>query len=216
MSLTDAVKEELSRLTVTKAAVRKAEVCALLRFAGGLHIVQGRVVIEAEVDSAATARRLKQALAELYAAPSEILVVTGGGALRKGTHYVVRAAHNGELLARQTGLIDNRGRPVRGLPAALVNGSLAEAEAVWRGAFLAHGSLTEPGRSSSLEITCPGPEAAMALVDVVRAGERTRLRVCAARDCPDVLVDLSRNRSRRYCSTQCGNLVNVRDMRARR
>ncbi|MCB4207445.1 DNA-binding protein WhiA [Arthrobacter sp. UM1] len=171
MSLTEAVKEELSRLEVTKAAVRKAEVCALLRFAGGLHIVQGRVVIEAEVDSAATARRLRQALAELYGAPSEILVVSGGGALRKGSHYVVRASRNGEVLARQTGLLDGRGRPVRGLPAALVNGSLAEAEAVWRGAFLAHGSLTEPGRSSSLEITCPGPEAAMALVGAARRME---------------------------------------------
>jgi DNA-binding protein WhiA len=171
VSLTAAVKEELSRLEVTKAPVRKAEVSALLRFAGGLHIVQGRVVIEAEVDSTATARRLKQALMELYGAPSEILVVSGGGALRKGSHYVVRASRNGELLARQTGLLDNKGRPVRGLPAALVNGSLAEAEAVWRGAFLAHGSLTEPGRSSALEITCPGPEAAMALVGAARRME---------------------------------------------
>ncbi|GAA1348731.1 DNA-binding protein WhiA [Falsarthrobacter nasiphocae] len=168
MSLTDAVKEELSRLEVTRVPVRKAEVCALLRFAGGLHIVQGRVVIEAEVDSGATARRLKTALAELYGAPSDILVVSGGGALRRGTHYVVRSTRNGELLARQTGLLDGRGRPVRGLPAALVNGSLGEAEAVWRGAFLAHGSLTEPGRSSSLEISCPGPEAAMALVGAAR------------------------------------------------
>ena len=38
----------------------------------------------------------------------------------------------------------------------------------WRGAFLAHGSLTEPGRSSALEITCPGPEAALALVGAAR------------------------------------------------
>ncbi|HSU37285.1 MAG TPA: DNA-binding protein WhiA, partial [Propionibacteriaceae bacterium] len=42
------------------------------------------------------------------------------------------------------------------------------AEAAWRGAFLAHGSLTEPGRSSALEITCPGPEAALALVGAAR------------------------------------------------
>jgi DNA-binding protein WhiA len=40
--------------------------------------------------------------------------------------------------------------------------------AAWRGAFLAHGSLTEPGRSSSLEVTCPGPEAALALVGAAR------------------------------------------------
>ncbi|MCV7101489.1 DNA-binding protein WhiA, partial [Mycobacterium palustre] len=46
----------------------------------------------------------------------------------------------------------------------MVGGSIADAEAAWRGAFLAHGSLTEPGRSSALEVSCPGPEAALALV----------------------------------------------------
>ena len=45
---------------------------------------------------------------------------------------------------------------------------MCDAEAAWRGAFLAHGSLTEPGRSSALEITCPGPEAALALVGAAR------------------------------------------------
>jgi DNA-binding protein WhiA len=54
------------------------------------------------------------------------------------------------------------------LPAAVVSGGVADAEAAWRGAFLAHGSLTEPGRSSSLEVTCPGPEAALALVGAAR------------------------------------------------
>jgi DNA-binding protein WhiA len=54
------------------------------------------------------------------------------------------------------------------LPPHIVSASLCDAEAAWRGAFLAHGSLTEPGRSSSLEITCPGPEAALALVGSAR------------------------------------------------
>jgi predicted RNA-binding Zn ribbon-like protein len=59
-------------------------------------------------------------------------------------------------------------------------------------------------------------EAAMALVDVVRQDELERLQVCAADDCGDVLVDLSKNRSRRYCSTSCANRVNVAAFRARR
>lgn len=59
-------------------------------------------------------------------------------------------------------------------------------------------------------------EAAMALADVVRAGELERLRICAAPDCRGVLVDLSRNRSRRYCgSGNCGNRENVRAYRRR-
>jgi len=88
--------------------------------------------------------------------------------MRKGNRYLVRVLNDGEQLARQTGLVDGSGRPVRGLPTAIVNGALCDCEAAWRGAFLAHGSLTEPGRSSALEITCPGPEAALALSGAAR------------------------------------------------
>jgi predicted RNA-binding Zn ribbon-like protein len=59
-------------------------------------------------------------------------------------------------------------------------------------------------------------EAAMALVDVVRTGEMDRLRTCAADDCDDVVIDLSKNRSRRYCDSGCGNRANVAAYRARK
>lgn len=167
MALTAAVKEELAHHGIKSSSERKAEVSAMLRFAGGLHIISGRIVIEAELDQAATARRLRTAIAEVYGHGSEIIVVSGGN-LRKGSRYVIRVIRDGESLARQTGLLDVRGRPVRGLPPMIVNGSVADSEAVWRGAFLAHGSLTEPGRSSSLEVTCPGSEAALALVGAAR------------------------------------------------
>lgn len=58
-------------------------------------------------------------------------------------------------------------------------------------------------------------EAAMALVDVIRADELERLRVCAADDCEDVVVDLSKNRSKRYCDGGCGNRRNVAAYRER-
>ncbi|PFG35709.1 hypothetical protein ATL41_0404 [Flavimobilis soli] len=167
MALTAQVKDELARLRVDKISCRKAEVSALLRFAGGLHIVSGRIVIEAEVDTGVVARRLKQAITEVYGHSSDVMVIQPGG-LRRGNRYVVRVAREGESLARQTGLLDNRGRPVRGLPPQIVSGGVDESAAAWRGAFLAHGSLTEPGRSSALEITCPGPEAALALVGAAR------------------------------------------------
>ena len=139
----------------------------MLRFTGGLHIVSGRIVVEAEIDTGATARRLRKDIAEVYGHASDVAVVAPGG-LRKGSRYLVRVAKDGEALARQTGLLDGRGRPVRGLPPQVVSGALCDAESAWRGAFLAHGSLTEPGRSSALEITCPGPEAALALVGAAR------------------------------------------------
>jgi predicted RNA-binding Zn ribbon-like protein len=59
-------------------------------------------------------------------------------------------------------------------------------------------------------------EAAMAFVDVVRLQELDRLSTCSADDCDDVLVDLTKNRSRRFCSTSCANRVNVAAFRARR
>ena len=167
MALTAQVKDELARLSVDKISCRKAEVSAMLRFAGGLHIISGRIVIEAELDTGIAARRLRQAIHEVYGHTSDVIVVSGGG-LRRGNRYVVRVVKDGESLARQTGLLDNRGRPVRGLPPQVVAGGVGEAEAAWRGAFLAHGSLTEPGRSAALEVTCPGPEAALALVGAAR------------------------------------------------
>ncbi|SHH54031.1 Putative stress-induced transcription regulator [Jatrophihabitans endophyticus] len=59
-------------------------------------------------------------------------------------------------------------------------------------------------------------EAAMAFVDVIRLEELDRLRVCASDDCESVLVDLSKNRSRRFCDFGCGNRANVAAYRARR
>ena len=167
MAMTPTVKDELSRVNVSKNCCRKSEVSALLRFAGGLHIVGGRVVVEAELDTGSVARRLRREIGEVYGHTTDVHVLAGGG-LRKGNRYIVRVSRDGEGLARQTGLLDMRGRPVRGLPPPLVSGGLCDAEAAWRGAFLAHGSITEPGRSSSLEITCPGPEAALALVGAAR------------------------------------------------
>ena len=59
-------------------------------------------------------------------------------------------------------------------------------------------------------------EAAMAMIDVIRADEMSRLSVCADPECRGVVLDLSRNRSRRFCSTTCGNRVAVAAYRARR
>ena len=110
------MKDELARLDVTKSCCRKAEVSALLRFGGGLHIVNGRIVVEAELDTGVAARRLRRNIAEVFGHESDIAVVSPSG-LRKGSRYVVRVVAAGEALARQTGLIDASGRPVRG-PAA--------------------------------------------------------------------------------------------------
>src|ERR1051325_1763889 len=152
--MTAEVKDELSRLVVNSVSARRAEVASLLRFAGGLHIVAGRVVVEAEVDLGIIARRLRKDIHDLYGYNAVVHVLSATG-IRKSTRYVVRVAQDGEALARQTGLLDVRGRPVRGLPPHVVSANMCCVVAAWRGAFLAHGSLTEPGRSSAPALTCP-------------------------------------------------------------
>jgi predicted RNA-binding Zn ribbon-like protein len=59
-------------------------------------------------------------------------------------------------------------------------------------------------------------ETAMAMVDVLRGDELSRLAVCADDGCEGVVLDLSRNRSKRFCSVACGNRNAVAAYRARR
>lgn len=172
ISLTQAVKTELARVPVASKNVRAAELAATLRFAGGLHIISGRIALEAELDLRPTAQRVARDLVELFGVKADVRLV-GAPGQRKAESYLLRVL-DGETLARQTGLMDARRRPVRGLPNRLTTGSVEEIAAVWRGAFLARGVITDPHRASSLEVVCPGNESAMALV-----GAAARLGVAA-------------------------------------
>jgi predicted RNA-binding Zn ribbon-like protein len=58
-------------------------------------------------------------------------------------------------------------------------------------------------------------EASLALTDVIRMDEMGRLRVCEAADCTGLLLDLSRNGSKRFCSVRCGNRMNMIAFRER-
>ena len=89
MAMTAEVKDELSRLVVSSVSARRAEVAALLRFAGGLQIVAGRVVVEAEVDQGVIARRLRKDIFDLYGY-NAIVHVLAASSMRKTTRYVLR------------------------------------------------------------------------------------------------------------------------------
>ncbi|MBD3688718.1 DNA-binding protein WhiA [Nanchangia anserum] len=167
MSLTLDMKKELARARCVKHSEQKAEVTALVRFAGGLTLVKGGIIIESELDSRLAALRLIGYLRSLYGIDPNVILVKAGS-IHRYDRYLVRVVEGANHLARQTGLLDRFGRPVRGMPPSVVSGGIGEALAVWRGAFLARGSLTEPGRSCSLEISCPGSEAALALVGAAR------------------------------------------------
>ena len=126
MSLTAQVKSELVRVPVGNTETRRAEVASLLRFAGTLQVLSGRLVIEAEVDSGEIADRLAGELDSLFSVACEIHPIGASGG-RPARKFVLRVIDRGADLARQLGLIDNTGRTARGLPAAVVGGSVAAA-----------------------------------------------------------------------------------------
>lgn len=98
-----------------------------------------------------------------------------------------------------------------------VNRTLAERHAVPRlvrhGEWDYHLHATESDAPLADRIAV---ETAMAMIDVIRADEMSRLSICAEESCDGLVIDLSRNRSRRFCSTTCSNRIAVAAYRARR
>lgn len=233
MALTADVKTELAMVAVNRTTVRAAELATILRFSGGLHLISGRIAVESELDTPEIAKRVRRDIAELYGVHSELAVISASGT-RRTNQFLVRVL-DGETLARQTGLLDARRRPVRGLPNRLTTGSQEELAAVWRGAFLAKGSLTDPGRSAALEIMCPGNEAAMAIVGAasrlnvpakareVRGAHRVIIRdgeaissILALMGATSTVVAWEELRARREVRATANRLVNFDDANLRR
>jgi hypothetical protein len=167
------VKDELSCLVVGTAQARRAEVAAMLRLGGGLAIMGNTVVVDAELDHLRSAQRLASAVYALYGATPVLHAMRNS--TRGGERYILRVT-TAERLARQTGLIDHRGRPINGLPPWIIRGSRDEIEGAWRGAVLATGRLALTGQRQGLTVYSPSPEAALALVGLAR-----RLGVSAQR-----------------------------------
>ena len=163
MLSTPEVKNELVRVQVQRTSERMAEVATVLRVAGGLHSISGRIALEVELHTPQIVQRVRKDLAELYGIRSDAKQLPPSTTRPGAPQFLVRVI-DGETLARQLGLLDQRRRQIRGLPNRLTTGAQPELAAILRGAFLARGSLTAPGRSASLELACPTSEVAMALV----------------------------------------------------
>ena len=167
MTLSSQVREELLRVNVPRASARAAEAAALLRFAADLDTSNGSLVIEAPFEDLAVAERLRDLLAEQFSAAISVRTVVPGAG-HKNTQHVLRVSDGAADIIRRLGLVTRAGSPVVGLPPQVISGDVADNEAAWRGAFLVAGTLTEPGRTSALEVACPRPEAALALVGCAR------------------------------------------------
>ncbi|MBM7825396.1 DNA-binding protein WhiA [Arcanobacterium pluranimalium] len=165
-ALTQPVKDEIAGVYPQLASSMVAEISTMFRFAGGLHINSGLVTLQAELTHPGAARHLWELIHKIYRLEAELIAVKNS--MKNGNHYILRISQNGERIARRLGLLDPKGRPVRGLPPQIVGGSKADAAAAWRGAFLARGTLLEPGRNAALEVTCPSLEAAYAIGGLAR------------------------------------------------
>ena len=95
---------------------------------------------------------------------------------------------------------------------ALLESALARPRLMRHDGFDWHLHATDPDAPLAERIRV---EVALALVDVIRTAESGRLRACAADDCAGLLMDLSRNGSKRFCSVRCGNRMNMVAFRER-
>ncbi|MGB4634779.1 MAG: DNA-binding protein WhiA [Arcanobacterium sp.] len=165
-ALTNLVKDEIAVVYPSNLSAMVAEISTMFRFGGGLQINSGVVSLQAELTHPGAAHHLSELVRAVYSVEPEILAVKN--TLRHSNMYIVRIVKDSERIARRVGILDPRGRPVRGLAPQIVGGTKADAAAAWRGAFLARGSLLEPGRNSALEVTCPSLEAAYAIGGLAR------------------------------------------------
>jgi DNA-binding protein WhiA len=163
MSLTTTVKDEVLGLPDAPPSTRLAELTTILRFGGGLHLVSGKLAVEIELDHAASAQRVRHLSHILLGVPSTATVIPAN-ANKKIETVRVLVTEGADQLALTTGLLDTRRRPVRGLPNKLTTAPISDLVGVLRGAFLARGIVSDPGRSQTIEIVAPTNEAAMALV----------------------------------------------------
>ena len=108
-------------------------------------------------------------------------------------------------------LLSDRDHAV-GLVNAMLSGARALPQLVRHDHWDWHLHAVDPDAPFTVRVTV---ETAMAVIDVIRADEMSRLGVCADATCEGMVLDLSRNRSRRFCSTTCGNRNAVAAYRAR-
>jgi DNA-binding protein WhiA len=168
LSLIDDVKDELAKVDSESISAKKAQAATMIRFGGGLHLIRRHIVVECHFSTLSAAQWLAKTIKNVYGHESEVVKVSKQTSVGNQVLYSLRIIQQGGALALQSGLLDRRRRPIRGLPAEIVMGGAAELRAAWRGAFLACGELSDPGKASHMEVICPGQEAAIALTGMAR------------------------------------------------
>ncbi len=235
---TERVKQELARTELGDLHAQRAELAALLRLAGSLHLhgaddPEGRLTIELVTTSGAVARRAFALLQSLYHLRPELRVRAPGGVQRQTSYGVVVATEAGRI-GQDTGLLDADGRPDASLPAAVVT-RRDHAAAYLRGALLAAGSVSAPGRPAHLEVATGSTALAEDLAALVArvtdrrasavAGDRPRMVVKSGETVGDLLAAIGatsafiawdEQRLRKSLRNQANRLANADEANLRR
>lgn len=169
MALLDDVKSELAAIDNELPIAKKAQATAMIRFGNGLHSVDHHILVQAQLDSQDAAIWLQDTIRNLYGHEATLTPVSRQTPTGVVQRFIVRVPKGSAALVLQTGLYSRYTKNmVLGLPGDIINGKIAQIKAAWRGAFLAGGHLSDPGKASYLEIVCPNHEAALALVSTAR------------------------------------------------
>lgn len=178
---TERVKQELARTDPGGPSQQRAELAAILRLAGALHLrsIEGRtrrLSIEVVTGSGAVARRAFSLLQARYGLRPELRVRAPGGMQAHRSYAVVVDPTRTGAVGADAGLLDPDGRPLAQVPAELIT-QREDATAYLRGALLGAGSVSAPGRPAHLEITTESEPSAEQLADLGRRVTQRRVTV---------------------------------------
>lgn len=171
MSLLEDVRNELVSLEDELPNVQKAQAVTMMRFSNGLRSENNVVVVRCRFESVVVAEWLDRVIRNHFGRNCRIVNTvrqTPRGKQHMFDVFVEHANNNAASLALQSGLIDRNRQVVRGLPSMIVSGIIPQIKAIWRGAFLARGFISEPGVRGYMEVVCPTREAAVALQGAAR------------------------------------------------
>jgi DNA-binding protein WhiA len=167
MSLSEEVRAELASIAPRKACCRLAELSALIRGAGSIHLRgAGRIAVHLDVASPAVARRTFTLL-KGYGVACEIHTFRRQ-AFERARRFRIHIEDDARSLQalNEMGVVDVRLAPLEQPPRRVVARPCCRA-AYLRGALLAAGSVSGP-RNAHLELRATSPEGAEFLVRLGR------------------------------------------------
>lgn len=164
MSFTAEVKEELSRVETRRPCCAKAELAALVRVEGTLHIAgHKRYRLEVATETAPVARKAIKLLHGVYGLKTELTVRRS--VLHKTNNYLITVPSQPKLAEAlaDLGILDESLGLTYDIAPRLVRRDCC-AVSYLRGAFLGGGFVADPHGDFHFELTAETPEMADALV----------------------------------------------------